>query len=158
MLTRHRPPDRVHDAPTRFIPASDQPPAVPCAAAGSDVPPPDTGVVASSPPGIVTTPDGWILTVAGLERSQLPVAPLTTARRPASTWWAAHSPARCPVKDPQPSKGGTLEAGYQVGCGIELGQVRLIGSAGIGTSGSSLTGGHPDRRHVPALGHHRDPR
>jgi hypothetical protein len=38
-------------------------------------------------------------------------------------------------------KGGTLEAGYQIGCGIELGQVRLIGQAGISTSGSSLTGG-----------------
>jgi hypothetical protein len=37
--------------------------------------------------------------------------------------------------------GGVLEAGYQIGCGIELGQVRLVGQAGISTSGSSLTGG-----------------
>jgi len=37
--------------------------------------------------------------------------------------------------------GGSLEAGYQIGCGIELGQVRLIGSVGVSTSGSSLTGG-----------------
>ncbi len=29
----------------------------------------------------------------------------------------------------------------QIGCGIELNQVRLIGQAGIGTSGSSITGG-----------------
>ena len=42
-------------------------------------PPPDTGVVASAPPGVVTTPDGWVLTVVAKDETQLPVAPLTTA-------------------------------------------------------------------------------
>jgi hypothetical protein len=32
-----------------------------------------------------------------------------------------------------------LEAGYQIGCGIELGQLRLIGQAGI-TAGVALPG------------------
>ena len=32
--------------------------------------------------------------------------------------------------------GGTLEAGYQIGCGIELGQVRLIGQAGVSVGAS----------------------
>jgi hypothetical protein len=35
--------------------------------------------------------------------------------------------------------GGVLEAGYQIGCGIELGQVRLVGQAGISTSGSRIS-------------------
>ena len=42
-------------------------------------PPPDNGVVASAEPGVVTTPDGWTLTVAASNETQLPVAPLTTA-------------------------------------------------------------------------------
>ena len=42
-------------------------------------PPPDNGVVASASPGVVTTPDGWVLTVAATNETQLPVAPLTTA-------------------------------------------------------------------------------
>ncbi|MBN9634201.1 MAG: MspA family porin, partial [Actinobacteria bacterium] len=32
--------------------------------------------------------------------------------------------------------GGTLEAGYQIGCGIELAQVKLIGQAGIAATTS----------------------
>lgn len=107
----------------------------------SDVPPPDTGVVASSPPGIVTTPDGWTLTVAASNETQLPVAPLTTAVSSREYLVGGTFAGAVSGEGSTTLKGGTLEAGYQVGCGIELGQVRLIGSAGIGTSGSSLTGG-----------------
>lgn len=107
----------------------------------SDVPPPDTGVVASSPPGIVTTPDGWTLTVAASKETQLPVAPLTTAVSSREYLVGGTFAGAVSGEGSTALKGGTLEAGYQVGCGIELGQVRLIGSAGIGTSGSSLTGG-----------------
>src|ERR1700729_3470967 len=42
-------------------------------------PPPDNGVVASAEPGVVTTPDGWTLTVVAKDETQLPIAPLTTA-------------------------------------------------------------------------------
>ena len=42
-------------------------------------PPPDNGVVASAEPGVVTSPDGWVLTVVASNETQLPVAPLTTA-------------------------------------------------------------------------------
>ncbi|WP_197514793.1 MspA family porin, partial [Mycobacterium sp. 852013-50091_SCH5140682] len=35
--------------------------------------------LASAEPGVVTTPDGWKLTVAATNESQLPIAPLTTA-------------------------------------------------------------------------------
>ncbi len=37
------------------------------------------GVVASADPGVVTTPDGTVLTVVASNESQLPIAPLTTA-------------------------------------------------------------------------------
>jgi hypothetical protein len=113
----------------------------PAAPAGDDGPPPDTGVVASADPGVVTTPDGWVLTVAASNESQLPIAPLTTAVSSREYLVAGTFTGTVTGKGKTTLSGGSLEAGYQIGCGIELGQVRLIGSVGIGTSGSSLTGG-----------------
>lgn len=104
-------------------------------------PPPDNGVVASAEPGIVTSPDGWVLTVVAKDETQLPVAPLTTAVSSREYLVGGTFTGTVTGKGKTTLKGGTLEAGYQIGCGIELGQVRLIGSAGISTSGSSLTGG-----------------
>jgi hypothetical protein len=104
-------------------------------------PPPDNGVVASGPPGVVKTPDGYQLTVAATGETQLPIAPLTTAV--SSREYLVGGTFIGDVSGSGKAKlnGGVLEAGYQIGCGIELGQVRLIGSIGVGTSGSSLTGG-----------------
>jgi hypothetical protein len=116
-------------------------PVAPAAPAGDDGPPPDTGVVASADPGVVTTPDGWVLTVAASNESQLPIAPLTTAVSSREYLVAGTFTGTVTGKGKTTLSGGSLEAGYQIGCGIELGQVRLIGSVGIGTSGSSLTGG-----------------
>ncbi len=116
-------------------------PAAPAAPAGDDGPPPDTGVVASADPGVVTTPDGWVLTVAASNESQLPIAPLTTAVSSREYLVAGTFTGTVTGKGKTTLSGGSLEAGYQIGCGIELGQVRLIGQVGIGTSGSSLTGG-----------------
>ena len=106
-----------------------------------DGPPPDNGVVASAEPGIVTTPDGWVLTVVAKDETQLPVAPLTTAVSSREYLVGGTFTGTVTGNGKTGLKGGTLEAGYQIGCGIELGQVRLIGQAGISTSGSSLTGG-----------------
>jgi MspA len=116
-------------------------PVAPAAPAGDDGPPPDTGVVASADPGVVTTPDGWVLTVVASNESQLPIAPLTTAVSSREYLVAGTFTGTVTGKGKTTLSGGSLEAGYQIGCGIELGQVRLIGSVGIGTSGSSLTGG-----------------
>ena len=41
------------------------PPSTPV---GTRAPPPDNGVVGSSEPGVVTTPDGWTLTVVAPTR------------------------------------------------------------------------------------------
>jgi hypothetical protein len=116
-------------------------PGAPADPAGDDGPPPDTGVVASADPGVVTTPDGWVLTVAASNESQLPIAPLTTATSSREYLVAGTFTGTVTGKGKTTLSGGSLEAGYQIGCGIEIGQVRLIGSVGIGTSGSSLTGG-----------------
>jgi hypothetical protein len=116
-------------------------PAVPAVPAGDDGPPPDTGVVASADPGVVTTPDGWVLTVVASNESQLPIAPLTTAVSSREYLVAGTFTGTVTGKGKTTLSGGSLEAGYQIGCGIELGQVRLIGQVGVSTSGSSLTGG-----------------
>jgi hypothetical protein len=104
-------------------------------------PPPDNGIVASADPGVVTTPDGWVLTVAAKDESELPVAPLTTAVSSREYLVAGTFTGTVTGSGKTTLSGGTLEAGYQIGCGIELGQVRLIGSIGLSTSGSALTGG-----------------
>jgi MspA len=104
-------------------------------------PPPDNGVVASSDPTVVTSPDGWVLTVAAKDETQLPVAPLTTAVSSREYLVGGTFTGTVTGGGKTSLSGGALEAGYQIGCGIELGQVRLIGQAGISTSGSSLTGG-----------------
>jgi hypothetical protein len=104
-------------------------------------PPPDNGVVASAEPGIVTTPDGWVLTVVAKDETQLPVAPLTTALSSREYLVGGTFSGTVTGSGKTTLKGGTLEAGYQIGCGIELGQVRLIGQVGATTAGSSLTGG-----------------
>src|SRR6185369_16460369 len=45
-------------------PADPAAPAAPVDQAADDGPPPDNGLVASNEPAVVTTPDGWVLTVA----------------------------------------------------------------------------------------------
>jgi hypothetical protein len=104
-------------------------------------PPPDNGLVASADPGVVTTPDGWTLTVVAKDESELPVAPLTTAVSSREYLVGGTFTGTVTGNGKTTLAGGSLEAGYQIGCGIELGQIRLIGQAGISTSGSSLTGG-----------------
>jgi MspA len=106
-----------------------------------DGPPPDNGVVASAEPGVVTSPDGWVLTVVAKDETQLPVAPLTTAVSSREYLVGGTFTGTVTGNGKTSLNGGVLEAGYQIGCGIELGQVRLIGQVGIGTSGSSITGG-----------------
>jgi MspA len=100
-------------------------------------PPPDNGVVASAEPGIVTSPDGWVLTVVAKDETQLPVAPLTTAVSSREYLVGGTFTGTVTGGGKTSLSGGVLEAGYQIGCGIELGQVRLIGQAGITLGGNT---------------------
>ncbi|WP_280831289.1 MspA family porin [Mycolicibacterium frederiksbergense] len=132
--------------------ADPPPPPDPAAPAVDAGPPPDNGLVASAEPGIVTTPDGWKLTVAGSNESQLPVAPLTTAASSREYLVAGTFTGTATGGGSTSLSGGTLDTGYQIGCGIELGQVRLIGSIGLSTSGSTLAGLIPTGVSMPMSG------
>lgn len=119
-------------------PPVDPVPAVPVvnAAPPDAAPPLDTGAVASSVPGIAQTPDGRTLTVVAKDETQLPIAPLTTSL--ASREWLVG--ATFTGTTTGSVSGGTLETGYQIGCGIEMDKVKLIGSIGIGAPSISFPG------------------
>src|ERR1700754_1792471 len=92
---------------------------------------PPNGPVPSAAPGVLTTPDGWTMNVAGTEESMEAVAPLTTAL--SSREYLVDGNFTGSVKGGGSTKlgGGTLEAGYQIGCGIVGGPVELQGAVGI---------------------------
>ncbi len=112
-------------------PAAD-PPAVP---AGNPVPPSapggPAGPIPSAAPGVLTTPDGWQVIVSGKDESMEPVASLTGA--PTSREYLVDGTFIGGVTGDGGTKlaGGTLEAGYQIGCGITQDYVESITSAGI---------------------------
>jgi MspA len=101
-------------------------------------PTPDNGVVVSNPPGVVTSPDGWVLNVAASDETQLPVAPLTTATSSREYLVGGTFTGTVTGVGKTSLHGGTLEAGYQIGCGIELAFVELLGQAGVGLTATGL--------------------
>jgi hypothetical protein len=94
----------------------------------------DTGVVASEVPGIAKTPDGRTLTVLGKNETQLPIAPLTTSLS-ARDWLVGGTFTGTTTGKVE---GGTLEVGYQIGCGVEMDKYKLNGSIGAALGNSSL--------------------
>jgi len=130
----------VHPAAALADPATD--PAIPPPPGAAEVaplaaaaPPLDTGVVASDPPGIAKTPDGRTLTVLGKDETQMPIAPLTTSLA-ARDWLVGGTFTGTTTGKVE---GGTLEVGYQIGCGVEMDKVKLNGKIG-GTFGNSTLG------------------
>jgi hypothetical protein len=106
------------------------------------VPPPPEGAVESSPPATTTSPDGWTLTVSAKDETQLPIMPLTTAvsSREYEVGGIFNGALTGPEEDEPPH--GTLEVGYQIGCGIDMSTsngVTLTGSLGL-TPGLVLAG------------------
>ena len=97
---------------------------VPAANNAPPAPPVDTGAVASEVPGIAKTLDGRTLTVAAKNETQLPVAPLTTSLS-ARDWVVGGTFTGSTTGD---VAGGTLEVGYQIGCGVEMDKVKLNGA------------------------------
>ncbi|BBY59906.1 MspA family porin [Mycolicibacterium sarraceniae] len=101
--------------------------------------------IASGTAGTLTTPDGWVLTVGAKNESLEPVAPLTNS--PWSREYLVDGSFQGAVTGSGTSKlaGGSLEVGYQIGCGIIQDDIESIstatGIAGINlpfTSGSIL--------------------
>jgi len=110
------------------------PPAGPPPAEGA--PPLDTGAVASEVPGIATTLDGRTITVAAKDETQLPIAPLTTSL--SSRDWLVGGTFTGETTGSV--AGGTLEVGYQIGCGVEMDKVKLNGGL-TGILGNTNFGG-----------------
>jgi hypothetical protein len=128
-------------------------PVDPLAAPVDPGPPPDTGAVASEVPGIAHTPDGRTLTVVAKDETQLPVAPLTTSLS-SREWLVGATFTGSGMAD---VSGGTLEVGYQIGCGIEMDKVKLNGSIGLGTGAFSIGAGaggitYPSTFSIPIQG------
>lgn len=128
----------VTPVPAAADPVDPAPPAPgqPWAAAppGPETPAPDTGAVASGPPGVAETPEGATLTVVADNETQVPVPPLTTSL--SSRDWLVGGTFVGTTTGP--ATGGTLEVGYQIGCGVEMNQVRLGGTVGGNVNSASL--------------------
>jgi hypothetical protein len=76
------------------------------------------------------------LTVLAKDETQLPIAPLTTSL--SSREWLVG--ATFTGSGMGEVKGGSLEVGYQIGCGIEMDKIKLNGSIGLGLGNASLSG------------------
>lgn len=98
--------------------------------------PVDTGAVASEVPGIAKTLDGRTITVSAKNETQLPVQPLTTSLA-ARDWMVGGTFTGNTTGS---VGGGTLEVGYQIGCGVEMDKIKLNGAL-TGILGNTNFGG-----------------
>ncbi|MGE2720644.1 MspA family porin [Mycolicibacterium celeriflavum] len=106
-------------------------------AEGAPPPPPPDGAVESTPPAVTDTPDGWTLTLSAKDETQAPIPPLTTAlsSREYVVGGTYQGKLAGPGDGEEPE--GTLEVGYEIGCGIDMSTsngVSLTGTAGISPS------------------------
>ena len=115
------------------------------------------GKVASSPPPTTTSPDGCTLTVSAKHATLAPVAPLTTAISTREYAVGGVFNGSLQGSDGAIPK-GVFEAGYQIGCGIDMSTsngVSMTGTAGINPSigyfGFDFPGVVPDGL-APAIG------
>ena len=99
--------------------------------AAPDSAPPAAGQVPSGAPATVNTPDGWTLAVGAKDESQVPVPPLTTAT--SSREYLTSGTFTGLLAGPEAPR-GVLEAGYEIGCGIDMSTsngVTMAGGAGL---------------------------
>lgn len=120
--------------------AAAEPPADPVVqpVAGTvPAPTPPGAPIASARPGNLTTPDGWTLSVSATNESLEPVASLTNS--PWSREYLVDGSFEGTVTGAGKTKlaGGTLEAGYQIGCGIVQDDIESISTI-TGIAGVSL--------------------
>jgi hypothetical protein len=119
----------IATAPLTAADPNADPPLIPVA---DSAPPPPDGAVLSGDPDIVTTPDGWTLTVSARNETQVNVPPLTTALSSREYLVGGTFTGSVTGKGNTKLTGGTLEAGYQIGCGIALDKIELDAALGIG--------------------------
>jgi hypothetical protein len=94
--------------------------------------------VESSPPATTSTPDGWTLTLAAHDETQMITAPLTTAISTREyVVGGTYNAVLTAPEDAEEEPHGTLEVGYQIGCGIDMSTsngVSLTGTVGMNPS------------------------
>ncbi|ODQ93287.1 MspA protein [Mycolicibacterium holsaticum] len=101
------------------------------------LPPPDDGAVASTPPVVKEAPDGWRLELGAKDETQAPIPPLTTALSSREYVVGGTYTGKLSGPDDGTAPTGTLEVGYEIGCGIDMSTsngVSLTGTAGINPS------------------------
>lgn len=135
-------------------PATAEPDTQPVSAEGPapQAAPVDDVRVESSPPATTKTPDGWTITVSARDETQRVISPLTTAisSREYEVGGIYTGSLVAPEgSDERPH--GTLEVGYQIGCGIDMSTsngVTLTGSVGmtpsLGVGGIDVVSPLPD--------------
>jgi hypothetical protein len=131
--------------------AADAPPA--------EAAPVDDGRVESSPPKVTNSPDGWTLTVSAKDETQRVTAPLTTAISTREyEVGGIYSGSLVGPEEGDEGSQGTLEVGYQIGCGIDMSTsngVSLTGTMGlnpsIGVIGTDVISPLPDGI-IPGVG------
>ncbi|OHU00805.1 hypothetical protein BKG60_06430 [Mycobacterium syngnathidarum] len=77
-----------------------------------------TGSVPSAAPATLPTPEGWTLSVKAVDETQIAVEPLTTAISSREYLVGGTFLGEVTGAGKAALTGGTLEAGYQIGCGI----------------------------------------
>lgn len=112
-------------------------PAVQPVANAAPAPAPPGAPIASARPGNLTTPDGWVLSVSATRESLEPVASLTNS--PWSREYLVDGSFEGTITGAGKTKlgGGTLDVGYQIGCGIIQDDIESISSV-TGIGGFSL--------------------
>lgn len=106
-------------------------------AEGAPPPPPPDGAVESTPPAVTDTPNGWTLTLSAREETQAPIPPLTTALSSREYVVGGTYQGSLVGSEDGEAPQGTLEVGYEIGCGIDMSTsngVSLTGTAGINPS------------------------
>ncbi len=105
---------------------------------GNAAPPPALAApIASAQPGTLTTPEGWVLTVGARSESIEPVASLTESPWSREYRVAGSFEGTVTGSGTTQLAGGTLEAGYQIGCGI-LQDVVAPNTEVVGLGGISI--------------------
>jgi hypothetical protein len=87
--------------------------------------------IPSAAPGSLTTPDGWVLSVVASNESIEPVASLTNS--PWSREYLVDASFLGTVTGSGKTKlaGGSMEVGYQIGCGITQDDIESISTLGV---------------------------
>lgn len=108
---------------------------------GAALPPPDAGAMPPAAPGVLVSPDGWTVVVAGSDERLEPVAPLTTAVSSREYLVSGTFTAKVTGDGTTKLAGGALDAGVQIGCGIISDETEVNPSATLTPGiGIPLTG------------------